>query len=112
MLMALTETRGKRTPYLVKVLLPAPKQTSKPKAEDNPAPAVPEKVSAGAMELMNAVAVCDTIDALLTLLGSDHTRRQLSYLKDKYPQVHASVASVMSETRTKLEGPTREPGED
>jgi hypothetical protein len=112
MLLALTETRGKRTPFLVKVLHDAPKPVAKTKATES-APAIPEKVSAGAKKLMEAVAACETIDSLLTLLGSDESRKQLAYLKDKYPSVHVEVANVISATRRTLEGPsTREPGED
>jgi hypothetical protein len=112
MLLALTETRGKRTPFLVKTLQDAPQPTTKTKAPE-PVPAVPEKVAAGAKKLMEAVAACETIDSLLMLLGPDEARKQIAYLKDKYPSVHVEVANVISETRRTLEGPsTREPGED
>jgi len=111
MLLALTETRGKRTPFLVKVLQDAPKPAVKAKSTES-ATAVPEKVAAGAKKLMMSVAACATIDDMLTLLGSDESRKQLAYLKDRYPSVHVEVAHVIATTRSLLEGPTREPGED
>jgi hypothetical protein len=109
---AVTVTKGKRKGHLVKVLHDAPKSAAKTKVTES-APAVPEKVSAGAKKLMTAVAACETIDSLLALLGSDESRKQIAYLKDKYPSVHVEVANVISATRRTLEGPsTREPGED
>jgi hypothetical protein len=112
MLLALTETRGKRTPFLVKVLQDAPKPTAKAKPPETSAPAVPEKVAAGAKKLMMSVAACATIDDMLTLLGSDESRKQLAYLKEKYPHVHVAVAEAIADSRRKLEGPGREPGDD
>jgi hypothetical protein len=108
----ITLSKGKRKHHLVKVLQDAPKPATKAKTTES-ALAVPEKVSAGAKKLMEAVAACETIDSLLMLLGPDEARKQLAYLKDKYPSVHVEVANVISATRRTLEGPsTREPGED
>ncbi|MBK9496850.1 MAG: hypothetical protein IPO08_20555 [Xanthomonadales bacterium] len=106
MILALTETRGKRTPFMVRVLQDAPKPTPKP-AGTRAASKVDQMVT----HLLSSITGANDIDSLLLFLGDDKTRAQLSYLKNKHPLRFEEVDEEILDQREKL-GEVRTPGSD
>lgn len=101
MILALTETRGKRTPFMVRVLQDAPKPAAKPTG----------KVNQLVIQLLGSIAEANDMDALLYLIGEDKASEQLKWLKAKQPALFEEVDAAITKRRAEL-GDMRTPGSD
>lgn len=104
MVMALTETRGKRSPYLVRVLqeAPAPKPQAKPASS---------KVEQMVAHLLERIAAASDMDALLALINEPKTAEQFAYLRTKQPEHYAKV-NLAALDRKLILSTERTPGSD
>lgn len=96
MVTALTETRGKRTPYLVKVLTAPPPAA---KSDDKST-----KLNAMVDMLLHEIAACESTDALVAYLGGDEVRKQTKWLQDKAKEHSAIIEKAIAEKSASLKG--------
>lgn len=104
MVMALTETRGKRSPYLVRVLQDAPQPKPQPKAAGG-------KVEQMVEHLLGRIEAASGLDALLAFHADEKVTEQFAYLKNKQPAHYSRVFEAFALREAAL-STERTPGSD
>jgi hypothetical protein len=93
MVMALTEKKGSRKPFIVKPLVVPTRQTA-------PTTSAPDRVQAGVDALLADIAGAEDVAALLAVV--DASLKQRTWLEKNRPDLHEMVAAALRERHDRL----------